>query len=95
MGAVRWTNEALADLDGILGEIERHNPMAAIDVVEAIIASGNALKVFPARNPVRHEADLRERPVLGTRYILLYRIEREDLVLIMAVRHGARESRAP
>jgi len=94
VGAVRWTNEALADLDDILANIERHDPMAAIDVVEAIIASGNALKTFPARNPIRHEVDLRERPVLGTPYILLYRIEREDLVLIMAVRHGARRSRA-
>jgi len=41
VGAVRWTNEALADLDDILANIERHDPMAAIDVVEAIIASGN------------------------------------------------------
>jgi hypothetical protein len=28
--------------------------MAALDLVEAIIASGNALKLLPERNPVRH-----------------------------------------
>ena len=95
MGSVRWTDEALKDLDDILADIEQHNPMAAIDLVETIIASGNSLRTLPARYPIRHQARLRERPVLGTRYILLYRIEREDLVLIMAVRRGAREVRAP
>jgi len=87
---VRWTDEALRNLDDILAEIERENPMAAIDLVETIIASGNALQIFPARNPIRHEGGLRERPVLGTRYILLYRVARGDLVYILTVRHGAR-----
>lgn len=95
MPVVRWTNEALKDLDGILVDIERHNPMAAIDLVEAIVASGNALRLLPARNPIRHEGGLRERPVLGTRYILLYRIAREDSVVILAIRHGARFDRVP
>jgi hypothetical protein len=65
----------------------------AIDLVETVIASGNALKIFPARNPVRHEGGLRERPVLGTRYILLYRGAREGLVYILTVRHEARSGR--
>ena len=95
MAVVRWTDAALRDLDDILAYIEQHNPIAAIDLVEAIIASGNSLKIFPARHPVRHIPGIRERPVLGTRYILLYRIERADLVLVLAVRHGARARRSP
>ena len=95
MAAVRWTNESLKDLDDILDDIEQHDPMAAIDLVETIIASGNALKLLPARNPVRHGKDIRERPVLGTRYVLLYKIEQSDRVYILAVRHGARAHRAP
>jgi plasmid stabilization system protein ParE len=95
VAVVRWTAEALKDLDEILAEIERHNPLAAIDLVETIIASGNALAAFPARNPVRHPGRIRERPVLGTRYILLYRIERKGLVHILTVRHGARLNREP
>lgn len=95
MAVVRWTETALADIDEVLGDIEQHNPLAAIDLVETIIASGNALKVFPARNPVRHAGAVRERPVLGTRYLLLYRIDRGDLVYILAVRHGARANRTP
>ena len=95
MAVVRWTETALADIDEVLADIEQHNPLAAIDLVETIIASGNALKVFPARNPVRHAGVIRERPVLGTRYMLLYRIERDDLVYILAVRHGARANRTP
>ena len=55
MAGVRWTDEALADLDAILADSER--------------------------------------AVLGTRYILLCCVERDDLVLIMAGRHGARERR--
>jgi plasmid stabilization system protein ParE len=66
-----------------------------VDLVETIIASGNALGTFPARNPIRHPGDLRERPVLGTRYIFLYRIEHDDSVLVLAVRHAARSNRAP
>ncbi len=95
MPVVRWTDTALADIDDILTDIEQHNPLAAIDLVETIIASGNALKAFPARNPVRHAGMVRERPVLGTRYMLLYRIERDDLVYVLAIRHGARANRAP
>ena len=93
MAVVRWTDEALRNLDGILADIERENPMAAIDLVETIIASGNALRAFPSRNPIRHAGGLRERPVLGTRYILLYRVAREGLVYILTVRHGARAER--
>jgi len=89
----RWTASALSDIDGILDEVGRHNPIAAIDLVEAIIASGNALRIFPARNPIRHDGKIRERPVLGTRYLLLYRIERRDVVYVIAIRHGARASR--
>jgi toxin ParE1/3/4 len=91
---VRWTGEARRDLSDILAYVDEHNPSAAIDLVETIIASGNALAAFPARNPVRHPVQLRERPVLGTRYLLIYRIEADDLVVILAVRHGAR-SRLP
>jgi plasmid stabilization system protein ParE len=92
---VRWTAEARTNLGDILAYIERENPLAAVDLVEAIIASGNALSVFPARNPIRHAGDLRERPVLGTRYILLYRIVADDQVIIVSVRHGAQEARVP
>jgi plasmid stabilization system protein ParE len=87
---VRWTDEALSDLRGILQYVDERNPFAAIDLVETIIASGNALAAFAARNPIRYPAQLRERPVLGTRYLLLYRIEPNDSVVIISVRHGAR-----
>lgn len=93
MLVVRWTAAALGDIDDILEEIGRHNPIAAIDLVETIIASGNALKALPARNPIRHDGEIRERPVLGTRYLLLYRIERDEVVYIITIRHGARASR--
>ena len=95
MAVVRWTHEAREDLGDILDHIERHNPLAAVDLVETIIASGNALATLPARNPIRHERELRERLVLGTRYVLVFRIEGEDSVTILAVRHGARANRAP
>jgi toxin ParE1/3/4 len=93
VAAVRWTDGARRDLEDILAYIEQHNPMAAIDLVESIIASGNALRAFPARNPIRHKSGLRERPVLGTRYVLLYRIDRAGTVMILTVRHGARANR--
>jgi plasmid stabilization system protein ParE len=92
---VRWTDAALADLSDILSYVEQHNPLAAVDLVETIIASGNALSTFPARNPVRHPGELRERPVLGTRYVLIYRIEPDNVVIVLAVRHGARATRTP
>ena len=58
MPEVLWTDEACSHLDDILAYIEQHNPTAAIDLVETIVASGNALRSFPARNPVRHEGGL-------------------------------------
>lgn len=92
---VRWTDQAFQDLERIFEYIEQYNPKAAVDIAEAIIASGDGLAVFPRRNPVRYRNDIRERIVGHTPYILLYRIEREDLVIIMAIRHGARADRVP
>jgi plasmid stabilization system protein ParE len=40
---VRWTDDAQRDLSDILTYVDEHNPSAAIDLVETIIASGNAL----------------------------------------------------
>jgi plasmid stabilization system protein ParE len=87
---VRWTDEAMRNLDDIFDDIERHNPFAAVDLAEAIIASGNALSVFPARNPIRHSDSVRERPVLGTPFILRYALVDDDLVVVLSVRHMRR-----
>jgi addiction module RelE/StbE family toxin len=94
MAVVRWTDQALRDFDEILAYVERQDPLAAIDLVETIIASGNALKAFPLRNPIRYHRGVRERPILGTRYTMCYEVE-DDRVFILCVRYGGRADRGP
>ena len=84
-----WTRLALDDLDLARDFIETANPLAALKVVERIESAVAALTVHPEIGRPGRLEGTRELIVVGTPFILPYRV-RGDRIEIVGVIHGAR-----
>ncbi len=71
---VRWTREALTDLQDIIRYIDHRNPQASLSVKHKIIMSSRRLSDFPLSGVAVHRADTRRLVVIGLPYILIYRV---------------------
>jgi toxin ParE1/3/4 len=84
--------EAYDDLERIYAWIAKDRPRSADAVTAAILKSTERLGRFPY---IRHDGSAPgayEWVIPGLRYIVVYRIrEREDLIIVGAVFHGAQE----
>lgn len=87
---VRWLRKALANLEAHAQYIARDNPAAARRVVTAIVRAVTELKDYPALGRPGRVEGTRELVVLGTPYIVPYRV-RKGTVEILRVFHGARK----
>jgi plasmid stabilization system protein ParE len=89
--SVRWTPTALHDLDEIWFTVATESVAAADRLVDDIIATADHLSLFPRigrpRDDLGHPA-VRSLPVKN--YLVFYRVQRENGVEILRVRHGAR-----
>ena len=85
---VTWSIRARADLHDIRSFIGERNPEAAARTANAIISTSHRLEEFPAIGRPSQIAGVRELVVLGTPYILFYRVI-DHGVEITAVLHGA------
>jgi plasmid stabilization system protein ParE len=85
---VEWSARAINNLDAIWIYLSERNLAAAVQTVRAIRSAGDSLTDQPARGRRGQVGDTRELMVLGTPYIIVYRIQRER-VEIAAVLHGA------
>lgn len=84
-----WTKLALQDLDHVWNYIAADKPEAADSTIERIEKTVDGLLSYQnAGRPGRVKAT-RELVILGTPYIVPYRIKR-DRIEILAVIHGAR-----
>lgn len=83
---VVWSPMAMASLNGILDHLEQLNPEAARRVGREMFASAAALGSLPRRHRDRGNG-IRVMPVLGTAFLLHYRVE-NAVVRILLVRHG-------
>jgi len=87
MADVQWSDAALTELIEIRAYIALFNPAAAERMLTRLIALGESLAMFPNRGrPAAYGT--RE---MTTAYILNYEVV-GDRVMILRVRHGARES---
>jgi toxin ParE1/3/4 len=86
--AILWTEEAVSNLQAIETYISAFNPAAAHRLAMRIIDAADSLADFPNRGR-KAGADRREIVSVWP-YIIRYRVE-ADAVLILRVRHGARE----
>ncbi|MGI8876486.1 MAG: type II toxin-antitoxin system RelE/ParE family toxin [Egibacteraceae bacterium] len=80
--------QAERNLTAQLEWIAEHNLWAAIDMGDAIHAAVSRLADHPAMARLGRGASTREHIVVGTPYIVVYRIE-ASAVVILRVLHGA------
>jgi len=87
---VRWLRTALANLDAEAEYIAEDNPAAAGRVVLRILRAVKLLKKNPALGRAGRVAGTRELVVVGTPYVVPYRV-RGEVVEILRVFHAARK----
>jgi toxin ParE1/3/4 len=85
---VEWLPEAEGSLTAQLEWIAEHNAWAALDMGDASHAAVGRLADYPAMARSGRVAGTRELVVVGTPYIVVYRIE-PSAVVILRVLHGA------
>ena len=86
--AVRWTRRARRRLESIGAHIEADNPAAAARVVGAIALGIQRLARAPGRGRAGRSRGTRELVVVGTPYIVAYRVHANDIE-ILTIQHGA------
>ena len=90
MTPVRWTPQALEDLEAIRAYVSRDSVPYAALLIERLFAAVDRLEVFPESGrivPEFQRRDLRE-VILGS-YRIVYRLH-ADRAVILTVFHGAR-----
>lgn len=91
---VRYTPQALTDIQGIAGYVCRRNPSAAANVESAIRSLIELLADFPRIGRPRPELDARSIGVTRYPYTVYYRIEGNE-VWIVHVRDDRRRPPQP
>ena len=92
---LRWTEQAVADLESIRAYIARDSESAAAHFLVRLMDTADRIPEFPEAGrivPEKGDPGLRER-IVGT-YRLVYRLRR-DVAEILTVHHGARLLRLP
>ncbi len=87
---VKWSEESLQDISGIVEFIARDSIYYAQHVAEAILGKGESIINFPESGrivPELEQTSIREKFVFS--YRLIYQVN-ENEILILAVIHGKR-----
>jgi addiction module RelE/StbE family toxin len=85
---VRWTRRARRRLDEIGSRISEDNPPAAARVVAAIAYGVEQLREAPGRGRPGRIQNTRELVIVGTPYLVAYRVHTNDIE-ILTIQHGA------
>jgi len=79
---IRWTEGAVGNLEQVEEYIVQENPPAAIATVNKIIDSAQILADYPTIGKRGRELGTRELVVAGLPYIVIYSVQREELVIL-------------
>ena len=88
MRRIVWTAEAVGNLRSIFGYVSAFNAPAASRLARRLQTAAESLADHPERGR-ETSGGLRELAVIHP-YLIRYRV-REDAVIILRIRHGARE----
>ena len=92
MANVRWTPQALDDLDSVCLYIARDSPYYANVFAGRAFEAADGLAQFPFSGRIVPEAAKNSiRELIVGNYRLIYRV-RSDLVEVLTIHHGARKS---
>ena len=86
---VEWLPVAERDLTDQMEWIGERSPWAAIDIGDAVLAAVARLADHPVMGRPGRVAGTRELPVVGTPYVVVYRVE-AAAVVVLRILHGAR-----
>jgi toxin ParE1/3/4 len=87
--SVRYTRDALSDIDQILSYLNERSPAAAVSVADAIGTVVARLEHFPESAPETEIPGLRAALTQRYPYIVFYRLRGSDIEVVY-VRHAAR-----
>lgn len=85
---IEWLPEAERGFSAQLTWIADQNPWAAVDVGDAILAAVSRLAEHPAIGRAGRVRGTRELIVVGTPYLVVYRMQ-AAAVIVLRVLHGA------
>jgi plasmid stabilization system protein ParE len=86
---LRYTREALADLDGLLDHIARHSPQGARRVHERIRIIIDLISRYPQIGQMTSREGMRRMTASPYPYLIFYRGSADEII-IHGVRHSAR-----
>jgi toxin ParE1/3/4 len=92
MAIVRRTNQAEADLEAILDDLDRKDPAVAARYAVEFERKGLALAQFPEAGRIRPEIATGLRSTLVQPYVIFYRVE-GDTVQIVRILPGRMDLR--
>jgi addiction module RelE/StbE family toxin len=87
---VRYTETALAELGDIFSYIAQYNRVAAAQVVARVEEAAARLARFPQMGTPKYRAGVRMIALQRYPFLIFYTVEADE-VLILSVRHAARE----
>ena len=83
---LRWSEAALKDRDEIFDYIERDSPQTASEVDVRIREQARSLRGFPAAGRPGRVRGTRELVISRTPYIAVYRVRRDEVVILRVLR---------
>jgi toxin ParE1/3/4 len=88
---VRWNKRALSQLRAAHGWIQKDNPIAAEEFVEAVTALVDLLREFPGMGVRTDEPGVAMFPLVRYRYLIYYKVQEGREVRIIRVRRASRK----
>ena len=79
---IKWFDDAIYDLRALKQYISQENPSAANRVAKSILNSVNLLLEQPGLGRPGRVVNTRELVVIGTPYIIPYRIKNDEIELL-------------
>ena len=87
---VRWTSSALADLDEAHSYVQQDDELAADSTAERLIEAVEYLAVHPNLGRIGRVRTTRELVVSGTPFIVMYRVQVDEIHVLRVLHHARR-----
>jgi len=87
---LRWSDEAVADLEQIADYLLEHTPGRAEELIRSVYSAPDKLLVFPRRGRPGRKAGTLELVLSPLPYLIVYEV-RADAVFVVRILHGEQQ----